>query len=1004
MLFSGVLLFAQTNLTGKVTDKQTGESLPGASITIVGKNLGTTTDFDGNYKLTVSLNTPFTLEVSSVGFESITIEVTKSDQTLNFKLEEAAEALDEVVVSASRTPERIRESPVTIERMDARAIQATSSPNFYDGLENLKGVDINTNSLTFKSVNTRGFATFSNARFVQLVDGVDNSSPALNFVLGNLIGMNELDVNTVEILPGASSALYGANAFNGILFMTSKDPFRHTGISTYYKTGLTMQEVAGDNRFNDVGIRAAYKFSDKFAAKANFSYLRGTDWWATNYDQYSDAGIPAGEPNTITKFEDADPGHDALNRYGDEVAVRLDYDKITGAPIGTFGAQKVARTGYNEVDLMDYDARSVRADFALHYKPWANDKEVIFNYRVGRGNTIYQGANRYSIKDFVMEQMKLEFKGKNFFLRGYRTSETAGDSYDSRFTAINMNRTWKSDRAWFTDYAGGYLGMFTGAGMVDPNFAALATALGFAPGNIDQANAMARILADNRLPDGNPVNPTVGGYMAPGSDAFKTVFNQVITDPDLATGSKFQDESKVHHLDANYNFSELLNNWGNVQIGGSYREYSLNSHGTIFTDYDGPITYDELGAYVQVSKKFADDRLKFTGSARYDKAQNFEGHLSPRLALVYSGGENKNHNFRASYQTGFRNPTTQDQYIGLNAGLAILVGSAPDNLDRYTASVDLNPLGNGGLFTGGATAVEVVGRQAYENAFTRSSLEDFGAAVQADTQKFMTDFGMPEANAKQLAVLSNTTILEETAGELVKPERISAYELGYRGKLGVFNIDLNGYFNQYEDFIATTTVIAPLYGNIAASNLNETFVDFSSGVPTVIAAPNLDTQMLLSGIGDGDFQPFQIYTNSKADISSYGATLGLSTKINKFKLGLNYTYAQFIFDQTTDPDYEAGFNTPEHKVKASLGTDNLFKNFGFNINYRYSTEFLWQSSMVDALVPARSVVDAQISYRVPSFKSLFKVGGANIAGKDYVSAPGSGYIGSQYFVSWTINP
>ena len=73
--------------------------------------------------------------------------------------------------------------------------------------------------MTFQSVNTRGFATFANTRFVQLVDGMDNSTPALNFPIGNLVGMNEVDVQSVELLPGAASALYGANAFNGILFM-----------------------------------------------------------------------------------------------------------------------------------------------------------------------------------------------------------------------------------------------------------------------------------------------------------------------------------------------------------------------------------------------------------------------------------------------------------------------------------------------------------------------------------------------------------------------------------------------------------------------------------------------------------------------------------------------------------------------------------------------------------------------------------------------------------------
>ena len=102
--------------------------------------------------------------------------------------------------------------------MGINEIKNTASAEFYDGLENLKGVDVNVNSLTFKSINTRGFATFANTRFLQLVDGMDNSTPALNFPIGNLVGLIEPDVQSVEMIAGASSALYGAGAFNGILF------------------------------------------------------------------------------------------------------------------------------------------------------------------------------------------------------------------------------------------------------------------------------------------------------------------------------------------------------------------------------------------------------------------------------------------------------------------------------------------------------------------------------------------------------------------------------------------------------------------------------------------------------------------------------------------------------------------------------------------------------------------------------------------------------------------
>src|SRR5210317_1428324 len=266
-LILGPIVFAQTSVSGLVTDSDTADPIPGVNIRVVGESIGTSTDFDGKFSLNVNRDVPFSIEFTSVGYQSKSVEITENGQYLEIVIAQDATSLDEVVVSASRTPESIRESPVTIERIGIKELKSGSSPSFYDGLENLKGVDLNRGSLTFNSINTRGFATYSNTRFVQLVDGMDNASPALNFVIGNLIGVTELDLQSVEIIPGASSALYGANAFNGILFMQTRSPFEDQGISAYYKTGLTSQQAAGDNNFYDFGIRVAHAFSEKFAAK-----------------------------------------------------------------------------------------------------------------------------------------------------------------------------------------------------------------------------------------------------------------------------------------------------------------------------------------------------------------------------------------------------------------------------------------------------------------------------------------------------------------------------------------------------------------------------------------------------------------------------------------------------------------------------------------------------------------------------------------------------------------
>ncbi|MFK8058587.1 MAG: TonB-dependent receptor [Polaribacter sp.] len=911
--FGSVTMVAQTTVTGTVKDAKTGETLPGANIKISRKAVGTTTDFDGKFVLKASDNPPFTIEISMLGFQTARVEITKNNQKVEVSLTENETSLDEIVVSASRTPERIMESPVTIERMDSRAIKNTSAPSFYDGLENLKGVDINTNSLTFKSVNTRGFATFANTRFMQLVDGMDNSSPALNFAIGNLLGMSELDVKTVELLPGASSALYGANAFNGIMFMTSKSPFDDQGISLSLKGGVTSQEAAGTNEFYDFNIRMAYAFSDKFAAKATLSYLDGTEWFATDYRNTKNREFIAGD-------RASDKNYDGLNVYGDEVSTNL------GGAIGN-----VSRTGYDERDLMTYEAKSVKFGGSLNYRPFGDDRlEVIWNSKFGVGNTIYQGTNRYNIQDFLLQQHKLEFRGKNFFVRGYITSEDAGNSYDTRFAAININRAWKSDTQWFTEYAGNF----------------------FATGS----HAAARAAADT-------------GRFIPGTPEFQAAYDKVTQDPDLVTGSKFQDNTKLYHADANYNLQDVID-FAEFQVGGSYRRYSLNSNGSIFTDNDGPINYDEFGVYTQMQKKFLeDDRLKLTASIRFDKAQNFDGNYSPRVSFAYAAGESKNQNFRASFQTGFRNPTTQDQYIGLNAGRGFLVGSAPDNLDRYnTQPLLVSTIGQN--FTGGASTISVSGGKAYTNAFSQSSVEAFAA----DNSKLPTSADVA----------------------LVKPERVTAYEVGYRGlvEAGESNVtvDLSVYYNQYQDFIANKNVVVPFYGDVA---LTQTAPVGPGGAPVPLA---------LVALGNNDFAGFQTYTNSAADISSYGATIGVNTKILEgYNLGVNYTFAKFDFDQASDPDFQAGFNTPEHKVKVQFGNTNVFENFGFNINARWQDKYRWEATFHESTVSARTVLDAQINYSVPSLKSVFKLGGANLTGVEYISAPGVGAIGSQYYLSWTIN-
>ena len=170
LFFCGITFAQTTSISGTVVD-DSGQPLPGANIIVTGTSTGTVTDFDGGFNLTVNQNLPFTVQASMIGFESATIEVTTNNQVLSFTLTEGT-SLDEVVISASRTPERIFESPVTVERFGLKEIKNTASADFYGGLENLKGFDYedyhieeslsNDKNLVFINIMTRNILSYCN--------------------------------------------------------------------------------------------------------------------------------------------------------------------------------------------------------------------------------------------------------------------------------------------------------------------------------------------------------------------------------------------------------------------------------------------------------------------------------------------------------------------------------------------------------------------------------------------------------------------------------------------------------------------------------------------------------------------------------------------------------------------------------------------------------------------------------------------------------------------------
>src|SRR5450631_800415 len=321
-------IFAQTiTITGKITSGENKEAVPAASVLLKGGTTGTYSDSHGIFKMAVNHAFPFTLIISSVGYETKEIQVGSASATLEIELKTSSVIGTEIVVSATRTQIRNLESPVSIERMGSSAIREVASANYYDAIGNLKGVDVVTSSMLFKTMGTRGFNGSGNLRMNQLVDGMDNQAPGLNFSVGNIAGLNELDVDNVELLPGASSALYGSGGMTGTILMTSKDPYKYQGLSAQVKGGMNHISDPNTNAapYYDIMARYAQSFN-KFAFHISADYIGAKDWSATDYRNYSPIqGTPVAGNRTL-------PNYNGVNTYGDESEyfnVKDQYGKIS---------------------------------------------------------------------------------------------------------------------------------------------------------------------------------------------------------------------------------------------------------------------------------------------------------------------------------------------------------------------------------------------------------------------------------------------------------------------------------------------------------------------------------------------------------------------------------------------------------------------------------------------------------------------------------------------------
>lgn len=891
LLFLFGLSFAHAqNISGTVIDKANNEPIIGANVVIKGTVVGTTTDFNGKFSINPgSLSFPLTLQVTFIGYQTKELPLNAATTGITIEITEDSEMLGEVSVVEQRLSAKQRESALTVEAMDALAIKETPAVSFYEGLGNLKGVDLTSASIGFKVINTRGFNSTSPVRSLQIIDGVDNQAPGLNFSLGNFLGASELDVQNVDIIAGASTAFYGPGAFNGVISMTTKNPFDYQGLSASLKVG--------ERNLAETAVRYAEAFKvfgkdyENFAFKINLYYLRADDWEADNLDPTDQSEEGRDNPG----------GYDAINRYGDEVKFDDGGDVKTYPGLGNF-----YRSGIEEKYLVDYDTRNLKLGTALHYK-LKKDLELIYAFNFGFGTTVYQGDNRYSLKDIQFYQNRIEINKKDkWFIKAYSTNEDAGNSYDAYFTALQMQNAYVEEGAWGSTYRNFW--SFIGSPQIKD-----------LPGYPDETlerdeyirqldlvlEENADLVQDLHDQTRNTVNLSFGpeDALTPGSALYDSLFNYITTRPFNEGGSKFIDRSALYHLQGMYRFDERR--IGQFSVGGNGRLYRPNSEGTIFRDTAGEsITNYEFGAFAGWEKQF-DEKLKVGLTARVDKNENFDWLTSQAVSVVYNF-DNLN-TLRASFSSAIRNPTLQDQYLYYNVGRAILLG----NLEGYDSLV-----------------------------------------TQDDIENFLNSGVQERANYKW----------DYYSIDPVRPERVQTAEVGYRTTLwkSLF-LDLNYYYSWYQDFIGFNIGLdidddptagpadrlkgAQAYRIAANAEEQVTTQGFSIGAnyyfwDKYVLAGNYTWNVLNTATDDPIIPAFNTPEN-KFNISLSGRDL----KVWKAKnIGFNVTYKWiegFLFEGSPQftgfidsyglLDAQVSYILPKPGITLKLGSSNLLNNEVFQV-------------------------------------------------------------------------
>ncbi len=392
LLFAfAAMAFAQTaTLTGKVTDAETGDALPGANVAVTSgtAQTGAATSSDGAFQVMNIRPGTYVVRVTYIGYEAYSMaEVLMSageTKTMDVALNPTGIEVNPISISASRRPEKVLDAPASVTVLDAREISTRPVLTAVEHLKATPGVDIVSTGMNQANVVVRGFNNIFSGALMSLVDNRISRVPGLRVNAYNFIPTANEDIERVEVVLGPGSALYGPNASSGVFHIVTKSPIGSEG---------TTVSVGGGERDLFMGsFRHAGSTSEKFGYKLSMQYYQANDW------------------DTWGAVDPRDEEADEIQR------VRSSPDG--DVPVG--GLVSNAR---------DFDIEKIAGDIRFDFRP-NDDFSAIFSGGFNQANsTELTGIGAGQAVDWTYGYAQARFTYKSWFAQTFVNFSDAGDTF-----------------------------------------------------------------------------------------------------------------------------------------------------------------------------------------------------------------------------------------------------------------------------------------------------------------------------------------------------------------------------------------------------------------------------------------------------------------------------------------------------------------------------------------------------------------------------------------------